>query len=163
MNYWIGKDNKEYRELKDFPEEAVGFTYKITNTTQGKIYYGQKTLKTTRNTPIAKSTYDRLKAEGEEVSRRKNKKKSKKGAPVWNHRRKVIKESNWKTYKGSNKVLKADIKKGDKYIKEIIDICYSKTELNYRELQLIVCSGCFDEKDDCYNEWISFKIRKEFI
>lgn len=163
MDYWIGVNNEEFRELKDFPEEASGFTYKITNKDNGRVYYGQKILKSVRNTPIVKNTYDKLKAEGEQVSRKKNKSKSKKGAPVWNHRRKVIKESNWKTYKGSNKQLIADIKGGHKYFKEIIDICYSKTELNYKELQLIICSGCFEDKEMCYNEWVSFKIRKEFI
>lgn len=164
MEYWK-YNGKEMKELQDFPEECIGFIYKIENTTNGKYYIGRKQLKSITNRSIAKSTYDKLKAEGKnkEISRKTSKAKTKKaGKRVYNHRRKVVVETDWKDYTGSSDALNADIKKGDKISREILRLCSTKTEMTYHETTNILCSGCFEDPN-CYNGWVSAKIRKDFL
>lgn len=62
-------------------------------------------------------------------------------------KRKVVKESDWLTYSSSNKLVKEWISPH----KEILEYCYTKKQLTYREMQAIVCmNGLEDPK--CLNE-----------
>lgn len=62
-------------------------------------------------------------------------------------KRKVTKESDWLKYQSSNSTVKSWISPH----KEIIEYCYTKKELTYREMQAIVCmQGLEDEK--CLND-----------
>lgn len=62
-------------------------------------------------------------------------------------KRKVTKESDWLKYQSSNDTVKSWISP----MKEIIEYCYTKKELTYREMQAIVCmQGLEDEK--CLND-----------
>lgn len=161
---WMYQD-KPMVKLEDFPEGCIGFIYKISNKTNGRYYIGRKSLREVRNVLIAQSTYDRLKKAGgtEGLSRKTNKAKTKRaGKRVYNHYRKTVKESNWEKYTGSSKELNADIKSGDDVHREILILCESRTDMTYRETQEIICSGCLED-DNCYNGWVSAKIRKEFI
>lgn len=157
--------NKEVKSLEDVPQGALGFIYKIENKTNGRYYYGRKEFKSIRNPEVSKAVYDRERAiDRTQVSRTKHKAKSKKaGKTVWRYKRRVEKETNWKSYFGSNKVLKEDKKKGHKLDREIIHYCFSKSELTYQEAKAIFCSGCFEDGENCYNEWVSAKVRKEFV
>lgn len=164
MSNWI-YNNKKIKDIEDFPKEVIGFIYRINNLSNGRYYIGRKSLRSVRNTKIAKSTYDRLKKEGGyKLSRRTNKSQTKKQKKkVWNHYREDIKETNWKTYKGSSKDLLNDINKNKHEIhKEIIHLCYTKTEMTYKETTEILCSGCFEDPN-CYNGWVSAKIRKDLL
>ena len=38
-------NNKKIKSIDDFPSEAIGFIYKITNEDNGKVYYGRKTCR----------------------------------------------------------------------------------------------------------------------
>src|SRR5690625_5817501 len=73
---WI-HEGKEIRSLKDIPKDAIGFIYEIQDE-EGMKYIGRKSLKSVTRPIIAKSTYDRLKKEGEPVTKTKNKKKDRK-------------------------------------------------------------------------------------
>jgi len=130
--------------IEKVPEGAIGFIYKISNTTNGRYYFGRKSI----------------------VGRRKKKLTLKEKLIPENKRKtwkvEVKEVSGWKTYKGSNKPLLADIGKGDKYTKEIVCWCYSKAELTYYETVHIVCSGCMIT-DDCYNDWFSAKVFKAHL
>jgi|SRR5690625_1640026 len=147
---WI-HEGKEIRSLKDIPKDAIGFIYEIQDE-EGMKYIGRKSLKSVTRPIIAKSTYDRLKKEGEPVTKTKNKKKSKKGKPVWNYRKIVEKETDWKTYTGSNKELNSKIKKGIRITKRILQFCFNKKQMSYYETKHQMCAGVIDEnKDEYYN------------
>lgn len=117
MSNWV-YDKKEIKSLSDFPENAVGFVYMITNTTNGKIYIGKKVL----HNKLTKLMTKKEIAEWEKPGRVPKKKK-------------VIKESNWLDYNGSNKNLQSDIESigHHHFTKEILEICYSKKQLTYYE------------------------------
>ena len=73
MSHWLNKN----KILNEAPENAFGFIYKITNTTNDKMYIGRKYFEKKR----------RVKKKGQS-------------------RRKVIrKSSDWQTYTGSSKPL----------------------------------------------------------
>lgn len=145
---WIYK-NKNIKSIKDVPKKAIGFIYEIEDE-QGKKYIGRKSLYSLRKPEIAKSTYERLKKEGEPVTRTKNKKKSKPGSPVWRYKKIVEGETNWLTYTGSSKELNSKIKKGSKITKRILKFCYNKKQLSYYETKYQMCLGVIEENSENY-------------
>ena len=74
----------------------------------------------------------------------------------------VSESSGWKTYRGSNKPLLADLNKGDKYEKIILQFCFSKAEMTFYETRAIACSDCM-LTEDCYNDWFSSKVYKSHL
>ena len=69
----------------------------------------------------------------------------------------VVSESNWRVYNSSSVELKALIKAGKKYKKEILKFCYSKAELSYEETKEIICNNALTD-DKCINKWITLKV-----
>ena len=92
--------------LEEAPEGAFGFVYLITNIENGKMYIGRKYFGKTR----------RVKKKG-------------------NKRRKVIrKDSDWRTYIGSSKILQEQIQKNkNKFTFEILVFGKTKGQVNYIE------------------------------
>ena len=88
---WLYK-NKEINSIEDMPADTFGFVYLVTHTPSGKKYLGKKQL-------IANRTLPPLKGQ---------KKK-----------RKIQKESDWKTYYGSQ----AEIKHVSKGIARYVGVC----------------------------------------
>ena len=132
MSHWLYKN----KILKEAPEKAFGFVYKITNNIDGKMYIGRKYFEKKR----------RVKKKGQA-------------------RRKVIrKSSDWQTYTSSSKPLNETISKlgKSKFKFEIIEFGYTKGQVNYLEeniqhrLQVI-----FDDRyyNDCIGsrKWLSVK------
>lgn len=117
MGNWL-YEGKELIKLNDFPDTAVGFVYKVTNTKSGKFYVGKKIL---RNVLTKKLT--------------------KKEISEWNKpgripkKRKEVKESNWVDYYGSSKLVAEDIKLLGKesFTREILKICTTKKQMSYWE------------------------------
>lgn len=126
--------NKEIKSIDDVPEDAVGFVYEITNTENGTKYVGKKVLKTIRTSPPLKG------------KRRK---------------RKSIRESDWKTYYGSNEVIKNLVKEGKKDIfdRVILQYAYSKTQLTYLEAKYQFMLGVLED-DNYLNQNILGKFYK---
>lgn len=118
MSKWL-YENEEINSIEQFPKNCHGFVYKITNLENGKIYVGRKILLNTLNKKLTKKEL----AEQVGPGRKPTKKK-------------VIKESNWISYWGSNKPLLEDIKQlgKDKFKREIIKLTFSKKQLTYYEL-----------------------------
>ena len=122
MNNWIIKSHsglgKEIISIDDLPkfEEAVGFVYKITNMVTGRFYIGKKSLYSERKTKIS--------------NREKTQTKTRKTF------KRVVKESNWKSYYGSCAELTEEIAMTDSkfYQREILEVCYSKKYLGYCEI-----------------------------
>lgn len=92
------------------PDNFYGFVYEITNLTNNKVYIGKKQSVFKRKKPL-----------------RKGKKK----------REIVVKESDWKTYTGSNNELNKDIAVlgKDNFTFKILRFCDSKWQLAYYEIE----------------------------
>lgn len=117
--------------LNEPPDGYQGFVYLITNTNTGKKYIGKKTFWNT----------NRVKQKGKS-------------------RRKVVKkESDWKSYYGSNDQLKADIESHGTsgIIREIIQLCRTKSEMSYFETKEIFSTDAII-REEYYNQWISARI-----
>jgi hypothetical protein len=121
--------NKEVLEL---PEDCEAFVYLITNLTNDKKYVGKKLAKFKTTKPPLKG--------------KKNK-------------RRGTKESDWRTYWGSNDHLKADVIElgEDKFTREILQYCASRGIASYIEAE-----EQFKRKvlltDDYYNGIINVRV-----
>ena len=108
---WFYK-NKKVESIEDMPANTFGFVYLVTHTPSGKKYLGKKQLISNRTLPPLKG------------SKRK---------------RKVQKESDWKTYYGSQSEVKQLVKESkDKleFVREIIIFTSTKKQLTYFETKL---------------------------
>lgn len=119
MSNWLYK-NKEINSVEEFPESAIGFIYKITNSKTGKFYIGKKILNNATSKPLTKKE----KLEWSKPGRIPKKKRG-------------TKESNWKAYYGSSKTLleAIQIEGIQNFKREIIDFCSSKKSMSYKELK----------------------------
>jgi hypothetical protein len=143
---WIYNE-KEMCSLDDFPKDVIGFTYRITRITDGKFYIGRKNLYSERTKLLTKK--ELLEHTG------KGKKPTKK---------KVVAESDWKAYFGSEPTLKADVKELGKeaFKREIIHLCNHKKQMTYQELRHQILQGCL-ESDNCWNSNVLGKFFKKDI
>jgi hypothetical protein len=130
-HFWLYR-GKKITSVDQLPKDAVGFIYIIRNESNGKFYVGRKSLMSTVKKRLTKA----------EKLLPGNSRKTFKT---------VTSETNWLKYTGSCKPLNEDIKKGNLYEKEILQICYSKKQLSYYEIKHIVCVNCL-EREDCYNQ-----------
>ena len=123
MNKWLYFDplgvTREFNSIEDFPEGAVGFIYKVTNIINNKFYIGRKVLFNNTNKALTKKEI----AEWDKPGRVPRK-------------RKVVKESDWLSYHGSNQLLNQERKEfGDNiFTREILQLCFSKKQLTYYEV-----------------------------
>ncbi len=123
MNKWLYFDplgiTREFNTIEDFPPEAVGFIYKITNIATSKFYIGRKVLYNNTSKTLTKKEI----AEWDKPGRVPKK-------------RKIQKESDWETYWGSSKLIKQDLKNlgEDCFTREILTLCKSKKQLSYYEV-----------------------------
>lgn len=119
--------------LLEIPDKAVGFVYEITNTQNNKKYIGKKIFH------FQKTIQKNLK------------------------KKKVKSESNWKDYTGSNIELNEDIKSSNPIlIKNILQICYSKSEMSYIEAYHQFKNNVL-LSDIYYNNWVSVKVTKNHL
>ena len=108
---WLYKD-KEINSIDDMPADTFGFVYLVTHTPSGKKYLGKKQLISNRTLPPLKG------------SKRK---------------RKIQKESDWKTYYGSQSEVKQLVKESQdmlEFVREIIIFTSTKKQLTYFETKL---------------------------
>jgi len=119
-------------EITELPEGCEAFVYLITNLTNNKKYVGKKLAKFKTTKPPLKG--------------KKNK-------------RRGTKESDWRTYWGSNDHLKADVVElgEDKFTREILYFCTSRGIASYLEAK-----EQFDREvlltDDYYNGIINVRV-----
>jgi len=106
-------------ELSDMPEATIGFIYKITNGKTGEYYIGKKNVLSTRKRKFGKKeiallTDKRLKTY-----------------------EMVTSESDWKSYRSSNKQVQEWFKdkENDQLELRILRFCSSTKSLTYYELQ----------------------------
>lgn len=118
----------------DPPDGAVGFIYMITRLDSGRKYIGKKLLKFTRTKTIA------------------------------GKKKKVAVASDWKTYYGQNTELQEEVKTlgAEKFKREILKFCFSKSECNYEETSTIFQHRAL-LTDDYYNSWVSVRVTKKHV
>ena len=113
------------------PEGTFGFIYEVTHSS-GRKYLGKKVLQFNRTLPPLKGM---------------------------KRKRKVVKESDWKTYWGSSDHLNADVLElgEDSFTREILEYCTTRGVMSYVEAELQ-----FKHKvllsDDYYNGIINCRI-----
>ena len=115
----------------------AAFVYIITNLTDNKRYIGKKIFKTVRRKKVKGKT----------------------------RRKKVEKESDWKSYFGSNGVLLEDVKRlgQDRFEREIVKLCKTRGTANYWEAKLQMQHEVLENSDKFYNEWIMVKVHRSHI
>lgn len=139
-------NGKRISEISDFPENAVGFVYRITNLKDGRFYIGKKILHNNLTKPLSK----KAQAEWDKPGRVPKKVK-------------VRKESNWLDYCGSSAPLKEDIKSFgvDNFCKEVLEVCESKKQLSYYEVYYQMKYDCLGVES--YNENILGKFYRRDV
>jgi hypothetical protein len=124
--------NKEFTQ--DDIGDAFGFIYIITNSITNRKYIGKKFFS--------------------KAGRKQTKGKIKK----------VRVKSDWESYYGSNKELQEEVKTlgAENFHREIIHLCYSKSECSYRETEEIFKRGAL-LTDSYYNSWVTCRIHKAHV
>lgn len=114
--------------------DAFGFIYRITNLKTNRKYIGKKFFT-------------------------KSGRKQTKGKV-----KKIRVKSDWQTYFGSNKELLDDVKSigESNFHREILYLCYSRSECSYRETHEIFKTGAL-LSEDYYNSWVTCKIHKAHV
>ena len=105
---WV-YEGKKYELPEDYDHKDVyGFVYLITNRATGKKYVGKKFFWSKKTLPITKTR---------------------------KRRKRLLVESDWKTYYGSNKHLNEDVQKQgeEMFHREILHLCKTKGECAYLE------------------------------
>lgn len=135
---WIYKDQK-VDTIEDLPETAYGFVYEVVHNESGKKYVGKKVLFFERNVKLGKRELKQL--------QRERKEEGKKGRVP--KKKKVIKESDWKTYYGSQKEIRELLKKEgpQAFTREIIEIGRNKKHLTYLETKLLFSKGVLESEE----------------
>jgi hypothetical protein len=143
MKNWL-YENKEIISLEDFPIDTFGYIYIVTHTPSGVSYLGKKWL------------YNNVK--------RKLTKKELAEMPITRGRRVITevvkKESDWKTYFGSEERIKKLIKEGkqDEFTREIIHLVPNKKLLTYYECKYQFMYGVLES-----DKWFNTNILGKFF
>ena len=138
----------EYDSVEKFPENCIGFVYKITNIKTGKFYIGKKSLFSNVKKKLTKKELAEFSGPGRKPTKKL-----------------VTSESNWQDYWGSNKGILQEIKEEgtDSFRKEILKFCFNKKQLTYWEVHY----QCVNEvlfSDKSYNDNVLAKFfRKDLV
>ena len=123
-------NKKEINDIADLPEGVFGFIYQTTHIPTGKKYIGKKSLMYNLKKKLGKKEKALWEGRGR--------------PPVF---KKVLKESDWKTYHGSHAFIKDCVNESpDDLTREIIHIAYHKKELTYLECKYQFSLGVLEDK-----------------
>jgi hypothetical protein len=116
-------------------EDYTGFVYRITNLTNGKQYIGKKLLKKTRT---------------KKIKGKRNKK--------------IVTDSDWRDYYGSNTVLQEDVERigSENFKREILVLCKSKGSCNYWEAKYQFQYAVL-ESETFYNDHIWVRVHRNHL
>ena len=140
---WLYK-NKEINEISDLPNNAFGFVYQTTHLPTGKKYIGKKSLIYNLKKKLGKK--EKALWEG-------------KGRPPMYKR--VLKESDWKTYYGSHSFIKEANEEDLK--REILEIAYHKKELTYLECKYQFTLGVLESRSYLNDNILGKFFDKDFV
>lgn len=132
-------ENQLITDASQFPSGAFGFVYRVVHTKTGKEYIGRKQILSNRTLPALKGT---------------------------KRKRKIQKESDWKSYYGSHEEIKKLIKEGksEEFQREILEFAFSPKHLTYLETRYLFYYRVLEFPNIFYNDNILGKFfRKDFI
>ena len=128
--------------------QPFGFIYEVTHIPTGRKYLGKKQLISVQNKPLGKRELALL------TDKRASKKKQ------------VIKESDWKTYYGSNPEIKSLIKQGrqSEFKREILMFVPTKKLLTYYENKFLFINEVIEPHTNYINDNIEGRyFKKDFL
>jgi len=151
---WRYRD-KLITEIEDMPEGTYGFIYMVTHLPTKKKYIGKKVLYFERNVKLGKRALEALKEE-------------RKAAGIGGRvpaKKKVVKESDWKTYYGSQEDIKklARTSKPEDWTREILDFVPTKKLLTYYEIKHIFKNDALEDSDFLNDNILGKFYQKDFI
>ena len=134
---WLYK-NEEINSLEDFPPNTFGFVYRVYHEPTGKAYIGKKVLQFNRKVKLTKK--DLVLYEGQPGRK-----------PSY---KRVTKESDWKTYYGSNKVLLEllETEPKENFKRNIIALADNKKYLTYLETKYLFVYGVLENPEEFFND-----------
>ena len=143
MSNWF-YNGKWIESINDFPENTFGFIYITTHIPTGKKYLGKKSL----HHNVKKKLTKKELAEQPITRGRKLTTQT------------IQKESDWKTYYGSEEFIKQKIKEGkqEEFTREIIHFVSNKKLLTYFECKYQFQLGVLES-----NEWLNTNILGKFF
>ena len=129
---------KEMLNISDFPDETYGFVYRIIHIPSKKSYIGKKILQNTSKVKLGKKE---LAEYAGVVGRRPSYKLA-------------VKESNWKSYWGSNKYLKElyEAESKDNFERQILKCASTKKLLTYYEVKFQMVYQVLEKPDEFFND-----------
>jgi serine/threonine protein kinase len=151
---WRFKD-RLITEIEDMPEGTYGFIYKVVHLPTKKKYIGKKVLFFERNVKLGKRETEALREE-------------RKAAGIGGRvpaKKKVVKESDWKTYYGSQEEIKklARTSKPEDWTREILDFVPTKKLLTYYEIKHIFKNDALEDSDFLNDNILGKFYQKDFI
>ena len=151
---WRYRD-KLITKIEDMPEGTYGFIYMVTHLPTKKKYIGKKVLYFERNVKLGKRALEALKEE-------------RKAAGIGGRvpaKKKVVKESDWKTYYGSQEGIKklARTSKPEDWTREILDFVPTKKLLTYYEIKHIFKNDALEDSDFLNDNILGKFYQKDFI
>ena len=134
---WTYK-NQLMESISDFPDTTYGFVYMITHIPTGKSYIGKKILQNTTKVKLGKKELAQYSGV---VGRR----------PAY---KLAVKESNWKTYWGSNKYMKElyEIEPKENFERTILVCSPTKKLLTYYEIKYQMIYQVLEKPEEFYND-----------
>ena len=125
-------------EIQDMPENTFGFIYEVFHKPSGKKYLGKKVLHFNRTLLPLKGM---------------------------KRKRKVVKESDWRTYFGSHVEIKQLIKeeKQDEFERRILQFVPTKKLLTYYECKYLFMNEVLENEEYINDNILAKFYRKDFI
>lgn len=150
---WRFRD-KLITEIDDMPEGTFGFIYRVTHLPTKKKYIGKKVLFFERNVKLGKRELEALKEE-------------RKAAGIGGRvpaKKKVVKESDWKEYYGSQEEIKKLVRssKPEDWTREILDFVPTKKLLTYYEIKHIFINNALEDNDFLNDNILGKFYKKDF-
>lgn len=126
-------------------DDYYGYVYMTTNLETGKSYIGKKAFHHTQNKKLGKKEIAALPTQRGRVPSKK----------------KIVKESDWKTYYGSADEVKqwAKTTPKDKLLRVVMRLCKSSKELTYYETKCLFQYNVLEDQ----NRWANSNILGKFF
>ena len=133
---WLYK-GKVIESIEDMPKDSFGFIYEVIHKPTGQKYLGKKVLQFNRKLPPLKGQ---------------------------KRKRKVVKESDWRTYYGSHQTIKTLIKEGkqEEFSREILQFVPTKKLLTYFECKYLFIKEVLEHGEYINDNILAKFYRKDF-
>jgi hypothetical protein len=145
---WLYKGNT-IEDISQFPENTYGFVYIVTHTSTGKSYIGKKVLYHNKKTKLGKKEIATQTGPGRKPTTKI-----------------VTKESDWKTYYGSEIEIKKLLAEGkrDEFERVILKLVDNKKLLTYFEVKYQFIYEVLEHPNQWFNNNILGKFfSKDFL